>query len=193
MKGLILTFGTGESCSGSPPARATSTSRACRRVSMALTPGHIPTATNHPMSHSPGTPTADAQDDLPEVNERLNLRLWLPPVLGRRLCALVWEAGQLQLLPGQVEVSARDLRAALALCPWPAREDACRGEATHVDLVRLDLIVGCHRRGLFGFNHDANTLLYTLSTWRAGLGTRIRGNEQVNKMQAVSQSERELL
>lgn len=32
-----------------------------------------------------------------------------------------------------------------------------------MDLVRLDLIAGRHRRGLFSINHDATTLLQTLS------------------------------
>lgn len=56
---------------------------------------------------------------------------------------------------------------ALALTlPGPARKDTRLGggEATHVDFVRLDLIAGRHRRGLFSINHDsANTMLHTLS------------------------------
>lgn len=62
--------------------------------------------TTHPIFPSPEDSTAHEQDDLPKVNERLYLRLWLPPVLGRRLCALVRKASQLQLLLRQVEISA---------------------------------------------------------------------------------------
>lgn len=32
-----------------------------------------------------------------------------------------------------------------------------------MDFVRLDLIAGRHRRGLFSINHNANTMLHTLS------------------------------
>lgn len=71
--------------------------------------GDYATATTRPMFPSPEDSTADEQDRLPEVNERLYLGLWLPPVLGRRLCALVGKTSQLQLLLRQVEVSARDL------------------------------------------------------------------------------------
>lgn len=44
------------------------------------------------------------------------------------------------------------------------RRYAVGEEATHVDFVRLDLIAGRrHRRGLFSINHNANTMLHTLS------------------------------
>lgn len=53
-------------------------------------------------------------------------------------------------------------------------------EATHVDFVRLDLIAGRHRRGLFSINHNANTMLHTLSNLTGkNLGTRIRCRKQV--------------
>lgn len=85
---------------------------------------HGPDAGCHPpvtsrlisISHNPGNPTAGQQGHLPEVNERLYLRFWLPPVLGRRLCALVRKTSQLQFLPRQVEISARNLRVASAVC-----------------------------------------------------------------------------
>lgn len=67
-----------------------------------------------PKSHYGESLTADEQDDLPEVDERLYLRLWLPPVLGRRLSALVRKTSQFELLPGKIEVSARDLQVASA-------------------------------------------------------------------------------
>lgn len=98
----------------------------------ALTPDYHPppVASARPISisHNPGNSTADdKQGDLPEVNERLYLRLRLPPVLGRRLCALVRKTSQLQLLPRQVQISARNLRVALAVCPLPAtRTCTCR-------------------------------------------------------------------
>lgn len=129
--------------------------------------------TARPICHNPSSSTAGEQCDLPEVNERLYLRLRLPPVLGRRLCALVRKTSQLQLLPGQVEVPARDLRVALAAC-YGEHEKTSGDEATHVDFVGLDLIAGRHRRGLFSINHDVTTKLHTLSTWRATLGTGIK-------------------
>lgn len=61
--------------------------------------GECATATaTHPMVPILEDSTADEQDDLPEVNERFYLRFRLPPVLGRRLCALVRKTSQLQLL-----------------------------------------------------------------------------------------------
>lgn len=50
-----------------------------------------------------------------------------------------------------------------------------------MDFVRLDLIAGRHRRGLFSINHNANTMLHTLSNNLTGknLGTRIRCRNQV--------------
>lgn len=36
-------------------------------------------------------------------------------------------------------------------------------EATHVDLVGLDLVAGRHRRGLFSIGHVATAMLHTLS------------------------------
>lgn len=73
------------------------------------------------------------------------------------------KTSQLQLLPRQVEVSARDLRVALAVCRGEHKKSS--KEATHMDFVRLDLIAGRHRRGLFSIDHDATTMLQTLSTW----------------------------
>lgn len=105
-KGLIWMCGTEESCSGSLPARATSTSRACCRVSTVLTLETTPSRRLIPFPPRLEDSTADEQNYLPEVYERLYLRLWLPPVLGRRLRALVRETSQLQLLPRQVEISA---------------------------------------------------------------------------------------
>lgn len=147
--------------------------------------GYYSTPTARSTCHNPGNSAADEPCDLPVVNERLYLRLRLPPVLRRRLCTLVGETSQLQLLPGQVEVSARDLRVALAVCRGE-HEQMSGKTATHVDFVRLDLLTGRHRRGLFSIDHDATTKLQTLSTWRATLGTRIRNK----KRDAVSPLER---
>lgn len=71
-----------------------------------LTMETMPSRRPHSMFPILEDSTADGQDDLPEVNERLDLGLWLPPVLGRGLCALVRKTSQLQLLPRQVEISA---------------------------------------------------------------------------------------
>lgn len=75
------------------------------------------------------------------------------------------KTSQLQLLPRQVQISARNLRVALAVCPLPATRTCTvwGREATHVDFVRLDLVAGRHRRGLFSVGHDATAMLHTLS------------------------------
>lgn len=122
--------------------------------------GHHPPVASRPIFHNADNSTADEQDNLPEVNKRLYLRFRLPPVLGRRLCALVRKTSQLQLLLGQVEVSARDLQEALAVCPGQ-HEKLWAQEATHMDLVRLHLVTGRHRWGVFSIDHDANTMLHT--------------------------------
>lgn len=70
--------------------------------------GYYPPVTSRPISisHNLSNSTDDQQGDSPEINERLYLRLGLPPVLGRRLCALMRKTSQLQLLLRQVEISA---------------------------------------------------------------------------------------
>lgn len=78
-----------------------SISRACRSVSLSRDP-------LAPWSDAPWLLTRYGQG-LPIIDERLYLRLWLPPFIGRRLCTFVGKTSKLELLPSQVEISARDL------------------------------------------------------------------------------------
>ena len=92
--------------------------------------------------------TRDEEGFSPEVNQRLDLGFWLPPVfrLGRR--ALMRQSRELELLPREIEILCRYLHVIEASAPVPFFSNAVmicakRGNErnlTYMNLVRLNLV-----------------------------------------------------